>query len=88
LGLGELRTIVAKIEADVLHIPEELKEMLGPDTRIIAGTTAAIMFSAGTSYADILTSLEMIKEDIQYRASKEKSKQGSRKSKPQSTKNH
>ena len=86
--MGELKTIVAKIEADVLHIPEELKEMLGPDSRIIAGTAAAVMFSAGTSYADILTSLEMIKEDIQYRASKEKSKQGSRKSKSQSAKNH
>lgn len=79
---------MTKIESDMLHIPEELKEMLGPDSRIIAGTAAAVMFSAGTSYADILTSLEMIKEDIQYRASKEKSKQGSRKSKPQSPKNH
>ena len=79
---------MAKIESDVLHIPEELKEMLGPDSRIIAGTTAALMFSAGTSYAGILTSLEMIKEDIQYRASKEKAKQGPRKSKSQSAKNH
>lgn len=86
--MGELKTIVAKIESDVLHIPEELKEMLSPDSRIIAGTAAAIMFSAGTSYADVLTSLEMIKEDIQYRMSKEKSKQGSKKSKPQSAKNH
>ncbi len=72
--MGELKTIAAKIESDMLHIPEELKEMLGPDSRIIAGTAAAVMFSAGTSYADILTSLEMIKEDIQYRMSKAKSK--------------
>lgn len=73
MELGELRTIVAKIESDVLQVPEELREILGPDTKIIAGTAAAILFSAGTSYADVLTSLELIKEDIQFRLAKEKS---------------
>ncbi len=73
LELGELKTIMAKIESDVLHVPEELKEILGPDTKIIAGTAACILFSAGTSYADVLRSLQLIQEDIQLRLSKEKS---------------
>ncbi|MGB8781451.1 MAG: hypothetical protein WCD81_12485 [Candidatus Bathyarchaeia archaeon] len=71
--MGELKMIVAKIESDVLRVPEELREMLGPDTRLIVGTAAVVAFSAGTSYADILTSLELIHEDVQLRLSTEES---------------
>jgi hypothetical protein len=78
LELGELKTIMAKIESDVLHVPEELKEILGPDTKIIAGTAACILFSAGTSYADVLRSLQLIQEDIQLRLSKKKSEASKR----------
>jgi hypothetical protein len=70
--LGELKTIIAKIESDVLHVPEEVREILGHDTKLIVGTAAVIAFSAGTSYADVLRSLELIQDDIQLRASKEK----------------
>lgn len=70
--MGELKTIIAKIESDVLHVPEEVREILGHDTKIIVGTAAVIAFSAGTSYADILRSLELIQDDIQLRLSKEK----------------
>jgi len=63
---------MAKIESDVLHVPEELKEVLGPDTKMIAGTAAVIAFSAGTSYADVLRSLELIQDDIRLRLAKEK----------------
>jgi hypothetical protein len=70
--LGELKTIIAKIESDVLHVPEEVREILGHGTKLIVGTTAVIAFSAGTSYADVLRSLELIQDDIQLRASKEK----------------
>ena len=73
MKLGELKTIMAKIESDVLLVPEEIRKILGPDTKIIAGTAAVILFSAGTSYADVLRSLEVIQEDIQFRLSKEKS---------------
>jgi len=73
LELGELKTIIAKIESDVLHVPEEVREMLGHDTKIIVGTAAVIAFSAGTSYADVLRSLELIQDDLQLRLSKEKS---------------
>lgn len=72
--MGELRTIAAKIEAGVLHIPEEVKEVLGKDTRLIVGTAAVVAFSGGASYADILRSLELIQDDIRLRASQEKSK--------------
>ena len=72
MKLGELKTIITKIESDVLHVPEEVRKILGPDTKIIAGTAAVILFSAGTSYPDVLRSLEMIQEDIQFRISKEK----------------
>jgi hypothetical protein len=57
----------------VLLVPEEIRKILDPDTKIIAGTAAVILFSAGTSYADVLRSLEVIQEDIQFRLSKEKS---------------
>ena len=70
--MGELKTIIAKIESDVLHVPEEVREILGHDTKLIVGTAAVIAFSAGTSYADILRSLELIQDDIQLRLSKEK----------------
>jgi hypothetical protein len=80
--LGELKTIVAKIESDVLHVPEELREILGHDTRLIVGTAAVVAFSAGTSYADILRSLELIREDVQCRLSIEESQQQRRGKKP------
>lgn len=70
--MGELKTIIAKIESDVLHVPEEVREILGHDTKLIVGTAAVIAFSAGTSYADVLRSLKLIQDDIQLRASKEK----------------
>ena len=70
--MGELKTIIAKIESDVLHVPEEVREILGHDTKLVVGTAAVIAFSAGTSYADVLRSLELIQDDIQLRASKEK----------------
>jgi hypothetical protein len=73
LAMGELKTIAAKIESDVLHIPEELRDLLGHDTRLIVGTAAVVAFSAGTSYADVLRSLKLIQEDVQFRMSKEKS---------------
>jgi hypothetical protein len=71
--LGGLKTIVAKIESDALRVPEELREMLGPDARLIVGTAAVVAFSAGTSYADVLRSVELIREDVQFRLSKEDS---------------
>jgi len=70
--LGGLRTIKTKIEADVMHVPEEVKGIFGQDTKLIIGTAAVIAFSAGTSYSDVLRSLELIHDDIQLRASKEK----------------
>jgi hypothetical protein len=71
--LGELKTIKTKIEANVMHVPEEVKGIFGHDTKLIIGTAAVIAFSATTSYSDVLRSLELIHNDIQLRASKEKS---------------
>jgi hypothetical protein len=71
--LGELKTIVAKIESDMLSVPEEVREILGHDTRLIVGTAAVLAFSAGTSYADILRSVELIQDDLKLRMAKEKS---------------
>jgi len=63
---------MAKFESGVLHIPEELREILGPDTKMIVGTAAVICFSAATDYSEILRSIEMIQEDVQLRMAKEK----------------
>lgn len=73
MELGELKTIVAKIESDMLSVPEEVREILGHDTRLIVGTAAVLAFSAGTSYADILRSVELIQDDLKLRMAKEKS---------------
>jgi hypothetical protein len=70
--MGELKTIVAKIESDMLSIPEEVREILGHDTRLIVGTAAVLAFSAGTSYTDILRSVELIQDDLKLRMAKEK----------------
>ena len=70
--MSRLKTIMAKVESDVLRVPEELKKILGPDTKIIVGTAALIAFSATTSYEDILRSLELIRDDIQLRQADER----------------
>lgn len=71
--MGELKTIVARIESDVLNIPEEVREVLGHDLKIVVGTADIIAFSAGTSYADVLRSLALIEDNIRIRASEEAS---------------
>jgi hypothetical protein len=50
-----------------------VKGIFGHNTELVIGTAAVIAFSATTSYADVLRSLELIHNDIQLRASKEKS---------------
>jgi len=59
----------------VLQVPEEVREILGHDMKIVVGTAAIVAFSAGTSYADVLRSLELIQDDLQLRLSKEKSEE-------------
>jgi hypothetical protein len=70
--LGKLKTIIAKIESDVLHVPEDVKGIMGPDTKLVVGTAAVLAFSAGTSYRDILRSVELIRDDLELRAAEEK----------------
>jgi hypothetical protein len=65
--LGELKTLVTKIESDVLRVPREMREILGHDTKIVVGTAAVLAFSAATSYSDVLRSLELIQDDIRLR---------------------
>lgn len=72
--MAKLKTIITKIESDVMHVPEELREILGHDTKIIVGAAALIAFSATTSYEDVLRSLELIRDDIQLRQTAEKLK--------------
>ena len=64
--MGALKTIIAKIESDVLQVPEEVREILGHDMKIVVGTAAIVAFSAGTSYADVLRSLELIQDDYNF----------------------
>jgi hypothetical protein len=71
--LGALKTIIAKIESNVLQVPEEVREIVGHDMKIVVGTAAIVAFSAATSYEDVLRSLELIQDDLQLRLSKEKS---------------
>lgn len=66
--------MLAKIESGVLNVPEEVREILGHDTQLIVGTAAVIAFSAATSYADVLESLELIQDDLKIRMIDEKSK--------------
>ena len=80
--MGELKTIVAKIESDMLMIPKEVREILGHDTRLVVGTAAVLAFSAASSYADVLRSVELIQDDLQIRMAEEKS----RASKPRGSK--
>jgi hypothetical protein len=70
--LGKLKTVIAKIESDVLHVPEDVKKIMGPDTKLVVGTAAVLAFSAGTSYSDILRSVELIRDDLELRAAEEK----------------
>ncbi len=81
MGLGELRTLMARFESGVLHIPEEVRGILGPDTKMIVGTAAVICFSGATSYSDVLRSIEMIQEDVQLRMAKEKTAASKRRKK-------
>jgi hypothetical protein len=70
--LSDLKTIVARIESDLLHVPEDMREILGHYTKLVFATAAVIALSISTSYADILRSFELIQDDIRLRASKKK----------------
>lgn len=60
----------------MLNVPEEIREIIGHDLKIVVGTAAIIAFSAATSYAEVLESLELIQDDLRIRASKEKKSKG------------
>ena len=78
LELAELKTLIAKIESGILRVPKEVREIIGHDTKIIVGTAAVLAFSAATSYADVLRSVELIHDDVLLRQAREKSKKTGR----------
>lgn len=75
LVLVHLKTRITK--SGILRIPEELKEMFGHDMKIITVTgAAAFLCPEEIANEDVLRSIELIKEDLELRLSKEKSKVG------------
>ena len=54
-------------ESGVLYVPKEIRESFGRHLKIISNASAVVMFAREVSYEDVLTSLEIIKADIQHR---------------------
>lgn len=63
----ELKTKIT--ESGVLYIPKEIRDAFGRHMKIITDAIAVIMFPEDTEYEDVLTSLEIMKADIQHRIS-------------------
>lgn len=63
----ELKTKIT--ESGVLYVPKEIRECFGRHMKIITNARAVVMFPEGTSYEDILTSMEIMKADIRHRIS-------------------
>jgi predicted anti-sigma-YlaC factor YlaD len=60
------------IESDLLHVLEEMREILAHYKKLVVATIAVIALSKSTSYADALRSFELIQDDIRLRAPKKK----------------
>lgn len=63
----KLTTKITK--SGVLYVPKEIREAFGRHMNILTNATACVMFSEGTAYEDVLTSLEIMKADIEHRIS-------------------
>ena len=71
----ELKTKIT--ESGVLYIPKEIRDAFGRRLKIVTDAIAVIMFPENTEYEDVLTSLEILKADIQHRISlRDRSTQG------------
>ena len=56
-------------ESGVLYIPKEIRDAFGRNMRFITNAIACVMYPDGTEYEDVLTSLEIMRADIQHRIS-------------------
>jgi bifunctional DNA-binding transcriptional regulator/antitoxin component of YhaV-PrlF toxin-antitoxin module len=61
-------------ESGVLYIPKEIRDAFGRHMNIITDAIAVVMFPEDTEYEDVLTSLEIMKTDIEHRISLRKRK--------------
>jgi hypothetical protein len=75
----ELRVKLAGV--GVFYLPKEIRRCFGRRLVIIPNYRAAVFFPEGTSYEDVLKSLEVIKADLQHRAECERKRGKSRKAK-------
>jgi hypothetical protein len=63
----------------VFYLPKEIRQSFGRRLVIIPNYKAAVFFPEGTSYEDVLKSLEVIEADLKHRAQCEKRRRKSRK---------
>ena len=56
-------------ESGVLYIPKNVRSAFGRHMKIITDAIAVVMFPEDTEYEDVLTSLEIMKADVQHRIS-------------------
>lgn len=61
----ELETKLSKVGN--LYIPKKMRKAFGNDVKIILNASAAVLFSQGTRYEDVLASMEIIEADIRHR---------------------
>ena len=56
-------------ESGVLYIPKGIRDAFGRHVKIITDAIAVVMFPEGTEYEDVLTSMGIMKADIELRIS-------------------
>ncbi len=53
----------------LLYVPKEIRECFGTEVKILTDATAALFFPEHTDYEDVLTSLDILRQDLQHRRS-------------------
>jgi hypothetical protein len=63
-------------DSGVLYVPKTIRENFGRNMNIITDASAVIMYPEGLDYEDLLTSLDILKADVQQRISLRNKKDG------------
>jgi hypothetical protein len=56
-------------ESGMFYVPKHVRDCVGQKTNIITNACAAVMYPANIEFEDVITSLEIIKADLQHRIS-------------------
>jgi hypothetical protein len=71
IGLVEFDLSLPRSGQNVIWLPKVLVQALGRDLKLMPNSVAAVLYGADADLGDVVRSLEIIKQDLQLKASRQ-----------------